>query len=377
MLKKRNFKQFNMIKKIVIFCLCIPLFLPADEQTFCKSNLVNTVTKEIESEMILFANQPSIAIKADDILSKLIKAQSPFFFSWLEANKLDPIKDTENIVKVWRVYFSQNYLINKYPLKDNVIDLEIEKFFIKLNTLYFTEDNREKFNKHFLATKKMAILTLESFNLEQNTKKEIIKNLNQIKLYFPKNLKDSKFKNHALDYFEWGIAYDPIEKEINLGLNAFLYPFDETLEAVFAHEFAHLFDSCRWGAFFKGEWPFTKVGNCLRQFAKTRDDSKLDKLPADLALALKMNPTCNKINYPANGLQADQLPETFADWFSAEVMANSFKDNTRNDLCFEKVLHSGSSYLSNKDRLFKIYFANPRISKLIKAKATAEYCPFL
>jgi hypothetical protein len=106
-------------------------------------------------------------------------------------------------------------------------------------------------------------------------------------------------------------------------------------------------------------------------------------LPADLGQALKLNPTCNKIIYPPEGLQADQLPETFADWFSAETMAQlhlASTANLRTDLCEPKPLNKGSSYLSNQDRLDKIYFANPILKSAPANKnlqPTFKYCSFL
>ncbi|MBC7428247.1 MAG: hypothetical protein H7336_06520 [Bacteriovorax sp.] len=56
---------------------------------------------------------------------------------------------------------------------------------------------------------------------------------------------------------------------------------------------------------------------------------KLGKLTPDLVNALKANSTCNKLVYPGKGIQADQLPESFADWFSAEVISKIRKINVR------------------------------------------------
>ena len=171
-----------------------------------------------------------------------------------------------------------------------------------------------------------------------------------------------------------------------MGLQSIDYPNDETYLAVFAHEIGHVFDSCRWGAYFTGVWPFEKIGECLRSTqsvkALKRDDSQLDiytkqgKISTDLALSLKQNPTCNKLVYPQNGLQADQLPESFADWFATETMANIAKLNAKKlriDLCINKKLSEGSSYSSNHDRLFKIYQAHP---KFTLDKKSDSYCSY-
>jgi hypothetical protein len=120
--------------------------------------------------------------------------------------------------------------------------------------------------------------------------------------------------------------------------------------------------------------------------AKKRDDSKLEewvkkkKISSDLALGLKALPTCNKREYPPIGTQADQLPEVFADWFSAEVMAqvkNLKIENLRRDLCDEAhAVVEGSSYIPHKSRLYGIYYAHPAIRTEILAKdfRVKKYC---
>jgi len=158
--------------------------------------------------------------------------------------------------------------------------------------------------------------------------------------------------------------------------------------AVFAHEVGHSFDPCRWSAFYEGVWPFEKVGQCLRSDksvgAKARDDSKLEafqkagRISSELGAALKANPTCNKLVYPPAGIQADQLPETFADWFSAEVISrykNLDVSKLRLDLCEGKNLVEGSSYPANGLRQGKIYYAHPVIRKLLKSNEENDhYC---
>jgi len=224
-------------------------------------------------------------------------------------------------------------------------------------------------------------------NLPQD--KVIIEKINSIKLYWPDHLKTARNNSIPLDLIDWGIAYDPLSNEINIGLNSLSYTNDETRIAVFAHEIGHSFDPCRWSAFYEGEWPFKKIGECLRSDksadAKVRDDSKLEafqksgKISSELVKALKANPTCNKLAYPAQGIQADQLPETFADWFSAEVISrlkNLDVSHLRLDLCEEKTLVNGSSYPANHVRQENIYYAHPVIKNLLKdkSKSKGRYC---
>lgn len=179
----------------------------------------------------------------------------------------------------------------------------------------------------FGKSKESSLLALRAMPINQEQKRQILEKVENIQLYWMKDFRSSKFKQLPLDFVDWGIAYDPTANEINIGFNSLAYPNNETYLAVFAHEIGHSFDSCRWTAFFKGDWPFQKVGDCLRSSnsvgAKKRDDSKLDALAQNnkpLADSLRTNPTCNKLAYPPIGLQADQLPESFADWFSTESM---------------------------------------------------------
>lgn len=100
-----------------------------------------------------------------------------------------------------------------------------------------------------------------------------------------------------------------------------------------------------------------------------------------MALALKLNPTCNKLAYPPSGTQADQLSESFADWFSAEVMACTKETDLaqmRANLCEKKELSEESSYPSNKARLEKIYFLQPQLKAKLKVSdsISGKYCAF-
>ncbi len=197
----------------------------------------------------------------------------------------------------------------------------------------------------------------------------------------------SQFKDKPLELLSWGIAYNPVPNQINMGLEGVNYPNDDTIYAVFAHEIGHSFDPCRFEAFLSksGNNPFEKVISCLRSkksvAAKKRDDSKMDKLvksgklSRQLQQALLSNPTCNKLQYPPIGIQSDQIGESFADWFSAEIihMRDSVKKGLRADLCNVKILNQGSSYPNNLDRLQKIYLAHPSIRKGLELKTASQF----
>lgn len=362
----------------------------ASAASFCTSyELPHNYLKmksDTEKSIDAFANSKVIAAQADSILSKLITAKSPFVTSWYAKGNFKG-KSEEDVAKSWRQYFARSFLLMKYPQGDAKIDLEIEKLVDGLLKKNFNKDFKKQLEKDFATSKALAVETVTAIGLPQN--KVIIDKINSIKLYWPDHLKTARNNSIPLDLIDWGIAYDPLSNEINIGLNSLSYSNDETLIAVFAHEIGHSFDPCRWSAFYEGEWPFHKVGQCLRSGksanAKTRDDSKLEafqksgKISGELVKALKANPTCNKLAYPAQGIQADQLPETFADWFSAEVISR-VKDldvsRLRLDLCEEKTLVDGSSYPANHVRQENIYYAQPVIKNLLKDKSQSkgEYC---
>lgn len=295
----------------------------------------------------------------------------------------------EDIVRAWREYFARGFILSNYPQENAALNKEIETLVDSITADFAKKSFQERMQKYFEKTKAAALETVKAFPIAQKDK--ILARIKSIKLYWPLNFKQARNNKIPLDIIEWGIAYDPPANEINMGVNAMAYPNSETYLAVFAHEIGHSFDSCRWSSMIapKVAWPFQKVGDCLRSEksvgAKTRDDKLLNpliqqkKISTELATSLKENPTCNKLGYPPIGVQADQLPETFADWFSAEVMARlNVEDvsNLRSDLCENHDLNSGSSYVSNRARLINIYFAQPRLKTRLPSQDLEKntYC---
>jgi hypothetical protein len=331
------------------------------------------IKKQIDLKMLQFSNKKPVAKKADETLSKLIAAKSPFVSSWMKKHTSQEATD-EEIARIWRQYFARNFVLTTYPSGDPTLNKEIESLADSITTEYATKLFRERMQKLFLTAQSAALETVKSFPISEEAKSDIRKRVQAIKLYWPLKFKTSRNNKIPLDIIAWGIAYDPQPNEINMGVNAMAYPNDSTYIAVFAHEIGHAFDSCRWGAFFKHAWPFQKIGECLRTDksvgAKTRDDGPLDKMAAEKKLdkqffkSMKDNPTCNKLAYPPAGTQADQLPESFADWFSAEVMGHTNLpdvESLRVDLCEKRDLVAGSSYPTNELRLKHIYFAQPQL----------------
>jgi hypothetical protein len=334
-----------------------------------------------------FSNGKVVASNADHTFSALIKAKSPVITSWFHRRNLSS-KSEEYIAKAWRVYYAKNFLLSRYPHKKEALNIEVEKHVDKIINKFTTIKFKKKMEVLFSRAREAAVSFIKKSKLSKSNKVVILERITSIKLYWPKNLKSSKNNAVPLDIIDWGIAYDPIPNEINMGLDSWRYNGEETYIAVFAHEIGHSIDSCRWGAFFKGDWPFDKVGKCLRSgnsvSAKKRDDSQIDalisykRLSKELGVSLKRNPTCNKSVYPPRGFQKDQLPESFSDWFSAEVVAilksKSNFSKLRLDLCNAKKLVKGSSYATNKLRLEAIYKTHPTISNKLNYKSNYKYC---
>lgn len=332
----------------------------------------------VNESIKLLAKKKTVAAKADETLRILLKAKSPVIASWI--NRQDSNATEEQLALAWRDYYTENIVLSKYPQGDKKIDAEIEKTVNTLLNKYLDKKFQKRLTKLFDKTKSLAIDSLKQL-LPQNNEL-IVERVKAIKLFFPQKLQTSSNKDNPLDLIKWGIAYDPVNNAINIGLETLYYSNDETLIAVIAHELGHSFDSCRWGAYFSGPWPFSKVGECLRTTksvgARKRDDSQLDKMASkELVTALKLNPTCNKTSYPPQNLQADQLPESFADWFAAEVVSRLKEINlsqVRVDLCDKKISRVESSYPSNAERLERIYHANTVIAEKMKIKEATVYC---
>ena len=350
---------------------------------------VNTTLQKLQKyqdqQFRKFSNRKEVASKADAMLSKLLAAKSKVILSWMQRRNLNTASETE-IVLQWRKYYAEKIILGQYPNSDKNLNKMVENLINDVYRKFFPDKIRKRLDKQFNLTKSKALERIAAYKMNPKIKVELEKRISKIKLYWMEDFKASKYKKQPLEVFSWGIAYDPVANEINMGIEALQYSNAETFFAVFAHEVGHSFDPCRWGAFFKSPSPFEKIVTCLRHQdsvgALKRDDSKMElfvkkgKLSKDLATALKLNPTCNKLQYPAMGVQADQIQESFADWFATEVIAETglVTKGLRSDLCREKALSKGSSYPSNKDRLERIYLAHPKIKKTLNYDGKVKYC---
>lgn len=335
----------------------------------------------------IFSSRPAIAKQADQTLSKLIAAKSPIIGQWMNKRNLADKSETE-IALAWRVYFAENFALRKYPSPLPGADKHIEKLIDGLAAKHLNKKVMRRFEKLFQAAKEASLKKIKSYPLSKEDRDKIIKRVSKIQLFWVENLKESGFSEPPLELFSWGVAYNPGRNRIQMGFESLRYNSDSTIFTVFAHEIGHSFDSCRWFPFLKGENPFKDVITCLRSTesvgAKPRDDSamaaqvKKKRMSSAMAEAMKITKTCNNSIYPPIGVQADQMPESFVDWFATEVVADSkyLNRNFRQDLCRNKKLLPGSSYPSHRDRLSKIYLAHPTVKKKLSIENKTRYCTF-
>lgn len=344
---------------------------------------------KIDSRIAVFANRPAIATDADAMLSKLISANSPILRSWMKRRELEEAPE-DKVVRTWRDYYARSMVLTRYPQPIEAVNVEMEKLVDGILQEVLTDAVVSRLQSAFREAKKLALAKIDSFAMSDAAKAAIRTRVRAIELHRPVRLKTANNSRVPLEIIDWSVAYDPAFNQINIGVNALAYESDETRKAVFLHEIGHSFDSCRWGAFFDealGPWPFAAVGECLRAptsvYARKRDDTALQslikagKVDLDVASSLLQNPTCNRSFYPPPGVQADQLPEAFADWFSAEalapVAASLDRTQLRRDLCEARDLNQGSSYPANRDRLLRIYRAHPAFAV---SGGEAKYCRF-
>ena len=329
------------------------------------------------------SNHKDIASKADATLSKLLNAKSPIITKWIANRNLS---DEIAIVKAWRKYYLEQFVLNQFSKAPrNIKDLVYKK----ADHLYKKHINKKvkfKFDSDFTKAKSLVKQVIESSNINKKEKNIILKRIKQIKLNYAFNLETSKLKDKPLDVLQWTLNYDPAPNKINVGLDALRYSDSANRVSIFAHEIAHSFDPCRYNVFVSKNTPFKTLIKCLRTEtaagAKKRDDKHLltllnkKKISKDLYYGLKLNPLCNKTLYPPLGVQREQINEVFADWVSAEAMALPPKTSSsfRNDLCENKKLNAGSSYLSNLDRLKRVYLAQPKLKKYFYPKNKFKYC---
>ncbi|WP_412470702.1 hypothetical protein [Halobacteriovorax sp. RT-2-4] len=373
------------MKFLFPFFIAVSLYANPTFKSYCKKvsfEKDESIYNEIAKLKVDLANSRQIAAVADEALGSLIAKKSPVVTSWIKRRKLD-INDPVNVAKQWRLYYIENIVLSSGTFNErpkaiqDLLDKELTDVFSQLYTkkkVLLLEDSFRRAKKSALSVLKIQLGDTKAF-------KEIKEKVENIKIFIPKKVLGTKVAQAPRDFLEWGFAYDPKSNEINIGLEGLNFAFPKyraSLVSLMAHEIAHSFDSCRFSGFYNSKNPFDSIQKCLRNSTSAgalfRDDSQLNFLVQNKVLTkevgdnLLANPTCNRSLYPLPGKQRDQLDEVFADWFSAEVVAHSGidVDSLRSELCLDKELRKGSSYISNERRLTSIYLTQPTIAKKLK-----------
>ena len=139
----------------------------------------------------------------------------------------------------WRKYYAQNFILRRYPSKNQKVNQLIENLVEGLYNKFLPKNEKEKIQKIFEEAKLLSIQKIKSFPGDKKQTSQILDKVSKIKLYWMKNFKTSKFSKQPLEAFSWGVAYDPKTNEINMGLEVLRYSNKETLFAAFAHEIGH------------------------------------------------------------------------------------------------------------------------------------------
>ena len=344
------------------------------------------LTKKAEKKFANAGNLATIASEADSVLAKLIANKSPVLVNWLQERELDSAKE-DQIAKAWRLYYFHKFVVDRYPTDNKAINRSLEGLLKDMDDMAFDQSFKSKLEKILTTVKKDAKRRFLSWPIKQKDKQSITHRIDTVQLRWFKGLASSPYANKPLSYLASSLSYDPSKHQIHVGMKTKSYPTDASLYSVLAHEIAHSFDSCQWGLYIKGDFPFKKVESCMRALegihVKVRDDSHMkqaildDVISKEMSQSLQQNPTCSLPQYPPRGVQKDQWPEAFSDWFAAEMFAfghERIKELPRPDLCRDFKANPTSSLLSPLDRLLKIYLAQPKLAALWPQDPAPTYC---
>ena len=221
-----------MCKKIFLLMLfgCLTFKAHSSVEQICQNNAESSefikIREIIKRELISFANKKVVAEKADQTLSNLLSAKSAILINWMNKRKLNT-NNEEEVVREWRLYYAQNFILSKYPHNDKLVNKEIEILISFVNSNFATMSFKEKIEKLFHKSMKFSEIAISNLGLNKKSEVKILERIKAIKLYWMKDFTQSKFKKMPLEFLDWGIAYDPVLNEINMGLNSLAYPNDE------------------------------------------------------------------------------------------------------------------------------------------------------
>jgi hypothetical protein len=376
----------------LISLLFISSFLLAN--TLCPSELTipadyTELDKNIEKKISEAANLVTISQEADRVLTQLMRSNNPALTTWLQQMGFgagNPLA----IARQWRTYYLKNYILNKFPTPNPKINASVEALFADINKMAFPQDKKTEIEQIFKTAKKEMKQTLIAMPIPEDTQKQIIEQIEQTPLYWLGQLKGGPFQNQPLKFLNTGLTYDESKQQLLIGVQILRLPDSDSIMSRLIEGMTSSFDFCHWDKnLSQVKNPFTHLVQCFRESksanAKTRDDRLLNQWLSKKVITeekvdyLRNQPLCNDPLYPPAGSQKEQVNQVFADWFTAEVLAqrDPLRTPIRSDLCLlgKQPAVVGSAELSAHDRLMRIYYTQPTINKKLNPTTSFNHCP--
>lgn len=346
------------------------------------------VTAEVNDEIKSLYSLRMFTNSSDAFFSKLIEKEAqPLLKKWSEKNFLDE-KTMDDALGKWREDFFGGMILPNYKLLRDVEKIQINNSFTKITNIVYTPKRIQYLQGIFNEVKKSSISYINSSKIDAANKVLLSDRINSISMEWFESIEKNKFEDNPLYFLRTSINYQPLKNTIFFGPDILKYKYEDTIRSTIAFNIGLSFSPCLWTSSRKEKFPFQNVINCLQDknsiWAKSRDDSKINDLGKSHNLSseniqiVKDNPYCNLPFYPYEKMQKSQVNFSFADWFSAEVMATYTKLSIyMNDyMCKTETSSPLDASPPGMERLTKIYYANPDIRKKLNIVVTnnPEYC---
>ena len=308
---------------------------------FCQKNLVNRdfskIQSNIETKISQAANLVTIAKEADKALAQLLKTKNAILITWLKERKLMEAQE-KAIASQWRRYYLEKFILGQFPTPKPKVNRSVENLFSQINRTAFTPSIKEKISNLFKKAMADSIKQVNSWTIDEKTKKEIISRLEKVKFYWFEKLRRTVFQNKPLEFLNKSLSYDSKLNQISVGVPVLRYPNDQSLFLTFLQTIARTFTPHEWSTFFKNPNPFISLQKCLKRNTNSNDK--------------------------------DAVQKAFTYWFSSEILAKSTHLNVK----LQVNICNNFSENQNQNLLEKIYGVQPKIKKELDLKTPGEYC---
>jgi hypothetical protein len=356
------------------------------------SNLVKSMDAYKDRKITEIANLRAFYKVSDQLFKKLNiennTEENVALERWAHETELVK-KDKKDILIGWRKQFFYTTLLPSYRELSPIQKELVNSAFVDINNFAFPEEVKKTYEQLFIEAKQLVFRLVDQQNMKKDVKKIIKGRVAQTQLNWFSQIEGTQYEEDPTSYLKYDIRYQPKYKIISIGFHATRLTDGDTIISKFIQQMARSIDPCRWSISYPHfPYPYKNVLKCLREkgsvAAKKRDNSKIKKMFSEKKLTKKQKKsiekfgTCNSAFYPPAGTQQEQIGVAFSDWFSAEAfsLVKELSRKFREDLCVESGQKDFHSYPRNKSRLERIYFANPKIRKLINVKNVkgVKYC---